>query len=400
MSNTILSVSQLNRYVKSIFEENDKLKSVYLRGELSNVTVHYTGHIYFSIKDEEQCMIKAVMFAGRAKYLKFTPKSGMKVIVRGGVTLYEKAGTYQINIEEMYPDGAGALNLAYEQLKDRLQQEGLFDRSHKKPLPDFPKRIGVITSPTGAAVQDICLILKRRYPIGEIIMSPVLVQGEKAAEELTAAVKRLNDLKCADVIIIGRGGGSIEDLWAFNDENLARAIYGSEIPVVSAVGHETDFTICDFVADVRASTPSAGAELVSSVTVEQMLSETEYLMNRISGTMQKRLQSEIQRYERAANARVLFDPMEMVNIRKMKWEILTQKLKGAYTETVSENQHQFSALTAKLDTLSPLKILSRGYAIARKDGEVIHSKMQADIHENIEVVLSDGSLQCTVTERN
>ena len=396
---SILSVSQLNRYVKSVIESDDKLNGVYLRGEISNLTLHGSGHIYFSLKDDEQCTIKAVMFAGKARYLKFRPTGGMKVVVRGNVTIYEKTGSYQIIAEEMLPDGEGALNLAYEQLKAELQKEGLFDNEHKKPLPTFPKKIGVITSPTGAAVQDIFRILKRRYPIGEIVFCPVLVQGENAAEELTNAVKRFSESKCADVIIIGRGGGSIEDLWAFNDENLARAIYECDIPVVSAVGHETDFTICDFVADVRASTPSAGAELVSPVTVDNMLMQTENIINKMSMTVQGRLQNEFQRYERVSNSRVLSSFEDIINFRKIKLDLLTAGLKIAYTEKVSVERAKFAELTVKLDTLSPLKILSRGYAVAKKDGEIISSKEQADINDNIEIVLSDGSLECKVTGR-
>ena len=396
---SILSVSQLNRYVKSVIESDDKLNGVYLRGEISNLTLHSSGHIYFSLKDDEQCTIKAVMFAGKARYLKFRPTGGMKVVVRGNVTIYEKTGSYQIIIEEMLPDGDGALNLAYEQLKAELAKEGLFDNEHKKPLPTFPKKIGVITSPTGAAVQDIFRILKRRYPIGEIIFCPVPVQGENAAEDLTNAVRRFNGTKCADVIIIGRGGGSIEDLWSFNDENLARAIYECDIPIVSAVGHETDFTICDFVADVRASTPSAGAELVSPVTIDSMLMQTENIMNKMTMTVKRRLNNEFQRYERVSNSRVFSHPEDITDIRKIKFEMLSSRLKSAYTEKVSDERTKFAELTAKLDTLSPLKILSRGYAVAKKDGEIINSKTQADINDNIEIVLSDGSLECTVTGR-
>ena len=396
---SILSVSQLNRYVKSVIESDDKLSDVYLRGEISNLTLHSSGHIYFSLKDNEQCMIKAVMFAGKARFLRFRPVSGMKVVIRGNVTLYEKAGTYQIIAEEMVPDGAGALNMAYEQLKAKLEKEGLFDSEHKKPLPTFPKRIGVITSPTGAAVQDIFRILKRRYPIGEIIFCPVLVQGENAAEDLTKAVRGFNKSKCADVIIIGRGGGSIEDLWAFNDESLARAIYECEIPIISAVGHETDFTICDFAADVRASTPSAGAELVSPVTVDNMLIQTENIINKMTVTVKKRLDNEFQRYERISNVKVLSNPEDIINNRAMKLDILKTKLKSAYTEKVSDEKAKFAEFTAKLDTLSPLKILSRGYAVAKKDGEILKSKEQADINDNIEIVFSDGSIECTVTGR-
>ena len=394
---TVLTVSQLNKYVKSILESDGKLKYIYLKGEISNLTIHYTGHIYFSLKDENQCTIKAVMFANKANFLKFTPQSGMKVILRGSVTLYEKTGSYQINAEEMYPDGAGALNLAYEQLKNKLQNEGLFDMSHKKPLPKFPQKIGVITSPTGAAVQDIMLILKRRYPIGKIILCPVLVQGENSAQDLTNAVKKFNRLKCADVIIIGRGGGSIEDLWAFNDENLARAIYECEIPIVSAVGHETDFTICDFVADVRASTPSAAAELVSAVTTDNMLFETGNFLNKMSAEMQKRIQFEFQRYEKTANARVLKNPDDIIKNRQIKLDVLNEKINGIYLKKLSAEKEKFAELTAKLDALSPLKILARGYSVTKKDGHIINSISQVNLNDNIEVVLSDGNIKCTVT---
>ena len=394
---TVLTVSQLNKYVKSLLESDGKLKYIYLKGEISNLTIHYTGHIYFSLKDENQCTIKAVMFANKANYLKFTPKSGMKVILRGSVTLYEKTGSYQINADEMYPDGAGALNLAYEQLKAKLQNEGLFDISHKKPLPKFPEKIGVITSPTGAAVQDIFRILGRRYPIGEIIMCPVLVQGENAAVDLTNAVKKFNALKCADVIIIGRGGGSIEDLWAFNDETLARAIYECEIPIVSAVGHETDFTICDFVADVRASTPSAAAELVSAVRTETMISDMEIFINQMYSAMQRRIHSEYQRYEKSANARALKNPDEIIKNRKIYFDMLETKLKNAYSKRLEQEKSKFTQLSAKLDTLSPLKILARGYSVAKKDGHIINSVLQVNPNDKIEVVLSDGSMECTVT---
>ena len=394
---TVLTVSQLNKYVKSLLESDGKLKYIYLKGEISNLTIHYTGHIYFSLKDENQCTIKAVMLANKANYLKFTPKSGMKVILRGSVTLYEKTGSYQINADEMYPDGAGALNLAYEQLKAKLQNEGLFDISHKKPLPKFSEKIGVITSPTGAAVQDIFRILGRRYPIGEIIMCPVLVQGENAAVDLTNAVKKFNALKCADVIIIGRGGGSIEDLWAFNDETLARAIYECEIPIVSAVGHETDFTICDFVADVRASTPSAAAELVSAVRTETMISDMEIFINQMYSAMQRRIHSEYQRYEKSANARALKNPDEIIKNRKIYFDMLETKLKNAYSKRLEQEKSKFTQLSAKLDTLSPLKILARGYSVAKKDGHIINSVLQVNPNDKIEVVLSDGSMECTVT---
>ena len=257
----ILSVSQINFYIKSLVENDPRLSLVFLTGEISNMTTNYrSGHIYLSIKDEKS-VIRAVMFAGNARLLKFKPMDGMKVICRGRIAVYEPSGQYQLYIEDMQPDGIGELSLAFEQLKARLAENGLFEQSHKKPLPRFPKTVGVITSPTGAAVQDIRNNLFRRFPCINVVMCPVLVQGEFASGQLVNAIKQLDENQLCDLIIIGRGGGSIEDLWAFNSEELAYAIYNCETPVISAVGHETDFTICDFVADVGASTPSAGAEL-------------------------------------------------------------------------------------------------------------------------------------------
>ena len=256
MDNNVLTVSGLNMYVRMLLESDKNLKGLWLQGEISNLTLHRgSGHIYMTLKDEKAA-IKAVMFANSARTLKFRPEEGMKVLVCGRVSLYDASGSYQLYVDSMQPYGDGALSLAFEQLKRKLRQEGLFDEQHKKPLPAFPMRIGVITSPTGAALQDILRILKRRYPIAEVVLCPVLVQGENAAAQLTRAVRYFSRNKLADVIIIGRGGGSAEDLWAFNDEKLARAVYECEVPIVSAVGHETDFTICDFVSDVRASTPS------------------------------------------------------------------------------------------------------------------------------------------------
>ncbi len=395
MALSILTVSQLNFYVRSLLDFNDKLHSVYLKGEISNLTDHQrSGHIYLTIKDEKSA-IKAVMFAGNAKYLKFQPQNGMMVLVRGRVSLYEAAGTYQMYIEDMQPDGVGALNLAFEQLKKKLAAEGLFDEEHKKPLPPYPEKIGVITSPTGAAVQDICRILKRRYPIGEIIMCPVLVQGDGAAEQLTEAVRKLNRLQCVDVIIIGRGGGSAEDLWAFNDEGLARAIYESKIPVVSAVGHETDFTICDFAADVRASTPSAGAELVSP-EINALRADTVYYRQRITQLMDDRLCNEKKHLDALVKAKVLASPMEYVNTKRMFLDTLSQSMKLSYSVRLAEEQKRFARINAKLDTLSPLKVLSRGYSITASQGKIIYSIQSVHMGDNVDVQLSDGTLNCLV----
>lgn len=398
MNNPVLSVSQLNFYIKSLFDSNENLHSIYLRGEISNFTDHYrSGHIYLSLKDEKSS-IKAVMFAGNASRLKFRLEDGMKVLVRGRVSVYEVTGQYQLYIDDMQPDGIGAMNLAFEQLKNKLASEGLFDASHKKTLPQFPKSIGVITSPTGAAVQDICRILKRRYPFGKIIMCPVLVQGENAAIQLTQAVNKFNRLKCADVIIIGRGGGSTEDLQAFNDETLARAIYASDIPIVSAVGHETDFTICDFVADVRASTPSAGAELVSP-EITSMQSEILYCKNSLVKSLFSKLDYEKERLQRLSRSRVLNYPMEFVNNKRIKADMLVSQMKSAYTSLLSEKQRCFAAVNAKMDALSPLKILSRGYSITQKNNVIVKSVNSVSNDDIVTVRLSDGQLKCVVTER-
>lgn len=387
----ILTVSQINYYVKALMESDSHLQCVYIRGEISNLTDHYrSGHIYLTLKDD-RCSIKAVMFAGNARGLKFRPQDGMTVLVRGRVSLYDVSGSYQFYIEDMQPDGIGALNLAFEQLKQKLLQEGLFDEAHKKPLPLFPKRIGVITSDTGAALQDICRILKRRYPSGKIVLCPVSVQGESAAAELTEGVRKFNMLKCADVIIIGRGGGSIEDLWAFNDESLARAIYASKIPVVSAVGHETDYTICDFVADVRASTPSAGAELVSPEQNAMKLSLIDYsrrllyLIQEIAGRERKRLDD-------LSGGAVLKSPIAFLNYRRAALDSLSDRMTHVFSDDLSDNKQRFIRLSAKLDALSPFKVLKRGYAVAMKDCSVISSVEKVEAGDEIRIILSDGSV--------
>ncbi len=393
MDNNILTVSGLNLYVKTLLSSDRNLRSVYLRGEISNLTDHYrSGHIYLTLKDDRSA-IKAVMFAGNAKYLKFKPKDGMMVIVRGSVSLYDVTGTYQFYIEDMQPDGVGALSLAFEQLKEKLRSEGLFDEAHKKPLPPFPKRIGVITSPTGAAVQDILRILKRRYPVGEIIMCPVAVQGENAVPQLIEAVRRFDRLGCADVIIIGRGGGSIEDLWAFNDEGLARAIFDCGTPVVSAVGHETDFTICDFVSDVRASTPSAGAELVSP-EIDSIISTVSYCRRRIGDEMISRLKYEKERLERLSKAKVLKSPMEIVEHRRQRLDMLSSGLKNSYSAVLSGKQQSFAYLNSKLDALSPLKVLSRGYSITMKNNKPVLSVKNVEENDQLQIRLSDGDILC------
>lgn len=393
----VLTVSQLNFYIKSLMDNDSNLKTVYLKGEISNYTDHYrTGHLYMSLKDEKAA-VKAVMFAGNASRLKFRPEDGMRVLVRGYVSVYSVTGQYQFYIEDMQPDGIGALSMAYEQLKRKLENEGLFDEHHKKPIPEYPMRIGVITSPTGAAVQDICRILSRRYPIGEIIMCPVQVQGENAAPQLTEAIKRFDRLKCADVIIIGRGGGSIEDLWAFNDEKLARAIYSCSIPVVSGVGHETDFTICDFVADVRASTPSAAAELVSPEEGE-LLGNLLFYRQRLEDEISSVLNDARNRLDRIASSKILRDKTEFIRTKQMDLDMLSSRLDNAYKSMVMKKKNEFIGLSSRLDTLSPLKVLSRGYAAVAKENKIISSANDLYMGDHISVRFKDGTAECTVNE--
>ena len=390
----VITVGQLNRYVKSLLEGNPHLADVYISGEISNFTNHYkSGHLYLSLKDD-QALVKAVMFRGAASRLKFTPENGMKVIVRARVSLYEKDGANQIYIEEMQPDGVGALQLAYEQLKARLAAEGLFDESRKRPLPRYPSRIGVITSPTGAAVRDILNILGRRYPLAEVVMVPVLVQGDGAPPQLCRALQLLNERQAADVIIIGRGGGSIEELWAFNDERVARAVAGSRIPVISAVGHETDFTICDFAADLRAPTPSAAAELAVPDQNELQV-RLLHLRQRAAAAAEHRLREDTQRLLHLRQKRCLASPLYAVEEQGMRLDYLTRRFSGAAQMRLGEGQRRLAASAAKLDALSPLKVLSRGYAIAYKGEAAVTSVKEIAAGDRLRLQLCDGECRCT-----
>lgn len=394
---TVITVSQLNRYVKSLLEGDPNLTSVYVSGEISNFTNHYkSGHLYMSLKDEG-AVVKAVMFRGSASKLRFEPQNGMKVIARARVSLYDKDGAYQIYIEEMQPDGVGALQVAFEQLKAKLAAEGLFDQGRKRPLPRYPGRIGVITSPTGAAVRDILNVLGRRFPLAQVVFVPVLVQGDGAPPQLVDALQRLNEAEAADVIIIGRGGGSIEELWAFNDERVARAVAASAIPVISAVGHETDFTICDFAADLRAPTPSAAAEL--AVPDQQQL--LEYLTQRqwtLRRDMEHTLERETKRLTALKERRCLSTPLFLVEEQGMRLDYLTRALAAAGTVAVGGADKRLAALTAKLDALSPLKVLSRGYAMALREDHPLTSVEQVAAGDTLTMRLADGRVDCTVTD--
>lgn len=391
----VLSVSQINFYIKSIIENDGSLQFVLVTGEISNLTVHQrSGHIYLSLKDSNS-VISAVMFAGNARRLKFRLENGMKVICRGRISVYEPSGRYQLYIEDMQPDGVGALTLAFEQLKKSLAQKGLFDNAHKKPLPKFPKTIGVITSPTGAAVQDITNIIRRRFPSADIVLAPVLVQGESAPEQLVRAVNKFSASKIADVVIIGRGGGSAEDLWAFNDEQLAYAVYNCETPIISGVGHETDFTVCDFVADVRASTPSAAAELAVPDRQELMsyyFKQKQYIsamLDRKIKTAQLRLENQ-QRRMSASSPKLKAEQLEKQLSAK------SEKMTRFMNIYISNKENKLIAAKGKLDGLNPLNVLNRGYAIAEKDEKIITSSKQLKDGDDFTVILSDGKINAKV----
>uniref|UniRef100_UPI003FEFC867 exodeoxyribonuclease VII large subunit n=1 Tax=Candidatus Fimenecus sp. TaxID=3022888 RepID=UPI003FEFC867 len=399
MQNTlVLSVSQLNRYIKMNFDADENLANIFISGEISNFTNHYrTGHLYFTLKDDSAA-VRAVMFNSSAKRLKFMPEDGMKVIARGRVSVYEASGQYQLYVDDMQPDGVGALNLAYEQLKEKLQKEGLFSEHHKKPLPPYPEKVGVITSPTGAAVRDIINVLGRRFPYAEIVFCPVLVQGEGAHLQLTDAVNLFNSERAADVIIIGRGGGSIEDLWEFNDEGLARAVYNSEIPVISAVGHETDFTICDFVADMRAPTPSAAAELAVPDA-----NELQYALSALKNRMFLNVSSGIadrrSRLEYLTSKGTLKSPDEMLSNRSQRLDTAFSKMLSSYENRIGGKKVEFISAATALSKLDPMSVLMRGFAfVSDKNGKNVYSSQALAKGDKINVRFHDGSAVCEVKE--
>lgn len=399
MQNTlVLSVSQLNRYIKMNFDADENLVNIFISGEISNFTNHYrTGHLYFTLKDDSAA-VRAVMFNSSAKRLKFMPEDGMKVIARGRVSVYEASGQYQLYVDDMQPDGVGALNLAYEQLKEKLQKEGLFSELHKKPLPPYPEKVGVITSPTGAAVRDIINVLGRRFPYAEIVFCPVLVQGDGAHLQLTDAVNLFNSERAADVIIIGRGGGSIEDLWEFNDEGLARAVYNSEIPVISAVGHETDFTICDFVADMRAPTPSAAAELAVPDA-----NELQYALSALKNRMFLNVSSGIadrrSRLEYLTSKGALKSPDEMLSNRSQRLDTAFSKMLSSYENLIGGKKVEFISAATALSKLDPMSVLMRGFAfVSDKSGKNVYSSQALAKGDKINVRFHDGSAVCEVKE--
>ena len=394
MEPKIATVSQINSYLKRMLDSNEILNNIWIKGEISNFKPHYSGHIYITLKDEG-AVLKAVMFKSSASSLAFLPSDGMRVLARGRISVYEAGGAYQLYIEEMIPDGVGTLYLAYEQLKAKLKAEGLFDEEYKKPIPEFPKRVGVVTAATGAAVRDIINVITRRFPLAEIILFPTLVQGDGAASEIAAAINYFNQTDSVDTLIVGRGGGSIEDLWAFNEEIVARAIFNSHIPVISAVGHETDFTIADFVADLRAPTPSAAAE----IAVPSMPEIYAY----ISGLSSRLLQAETNfiEYRRLMlkNLKVK-TPKDVLNEKNMRLASLIKDLEKSFSLKLMESKKAFAEYCAKLETLSPLSVMARGYAIAQKeDGSVVRTVRQLKNDEEFDLRLSDGVKRCKVVGR-
>ncbi len=394
----VYSVTQINEYIRGRMDGDEFLSNVAIRGEISNYKLYPSGHHYFTLKDDSGAL-KCVMFKGNAMRLRFRPENGMQVIAMGRITVYPRDGAYQLYCTAMAMDGIGDLYAAFEQLKSKLASEGLFAPEHKKPLPKYPGVIGIVTSSAGAAVHDMLRILRKRYPLSRVRIFPVRVQGVEAPPEIVGAIDYANRFSLADLLIVGRGGGSIEDLWAFNDERVARAIYASEIPVISAVGHEPDVTIADFVADLRAATPSNGAEL--AVPDREALLQTLDAMSAAMVTAVRRQEKSAQQHLQVlSNSQVLRSPTGYLQQKRQNVQMLEQKLLGAQRHSLEQKKRQYVALTAKLDAMSPLKVLTRGYAMVQtEDGELLKSVGQVRAEDKITVSLADGKLEASVIER-
>ena len=393
----ILTVTQLNTLIKELLESEPLLSNICVRGELSNYKIYPSGHHYFTLKDRDSSL-RCVMFKSSAQRLRFRPENGMSVTVSGRVSVYPRDGAYQFYCSGIMPEGTGDLQVAFEQLKARLEGEGLFDTSHKKPLPEFPTRIAIITSSAGAAVHDMIRILGARWPLAKVLLLPVRVQGVEAPPEIVGAIRYANEFQVADLIITGRGGGSIEDLWAFNDERVARAIYLSEIPVISAVGHEPDVTISDYVADRRASTPSNAAEIAvpDSRETRELLASYEI---RSSQAMRKQLNALRERWKHLKSARVLSAPTAQFDNRRMELDRMRDRLLAAEERNLSQRKERFVKLTAALDAMSPLRVLARGYAIAADgDDRSVRSVEELSVGQTLRVHFFDGSAECTVED--
>lgn len=390
-----LSVSELNARIKGLIESDPVLGSVYVRGELSNYKVYPSGHHYFTLKDAESSL-RCVMFRSAASKLRFRPESGMRVTAWGRVAVYPRDGAYQLYCEGLMPEGAGDLQVAYEQLKAKLADEGIFDPAHKKPIPRYPERIAVITSSAGAAVHDIIRVLRKRWPVAKVVLLPVRVQGVEAPPEIAGALRYANKYRVADVIITGRGGGSIEDLWAFNDERVARAIYASELPVISAVGHEPDVTIADFVADLRAATPSNAAELVAP-DMSELRDALRSAAARLDQAVDRGLSQRRAALTELSSRRVMQSPTGFIDQRRLELDSIRLRLDAAATGRLGRERQEFARLAAKLDALSPLKVLGRGYSIALDaEGRAVREAAQLKAGDKLDLRLSRGGAKCLV----
>lgn len=392
----VMSVCQLNDFIKKVFENTSLLRAVSVSGEISNFVRHRSGHLYFSLKDSEG-QIKAVMFASSAQNLRFEPENGMKVTVRGSVSVYVRDGTYQLYVKSIQPDGIGALYLAYERLKAKLAEEGLFDEFRKKDIPRFPRAIGVVTSPTGAAIRDILNILGRRYPVARVYIYPALVQGEGAEASLIKGIDYFDSSSLVDTIIIGRGGGSIEDLWAFNSETLARRIASAKIPVISAVGHETDFTICDFVADLRAPTPSAAAELCS-VDINELLIGLDNMSDRCDRAVLNKVQRLLERLDNIKSNTIFINPAQLFADKHEKIKELSSRASESIKTRIKDKRSGFSIAVAKLEGLSPLSALARGYIVAECDGKTLTSSATLKSGDEITLRFTDGKRTAKIVD--
>ena len=398
MQQQVMTITALNEYIRGKMDTDALLNAVAVKGEISNYKLYPSGHHYFTLKDENSAL-KCVMFKGNALRLRFRPENGMKIIAMGKVSVFPRDGAYQLYCTAMALDGIGDLYAAFEQLKKKLQAQGLFDPAHKKPIPKFPGTIGIITSSAGAAVHDMLRILNKRYPLAKVRLLPVRVQGVEAPGEIAAAIRYANYHRLADLLIVGRGGGSIEDLWAFNEEVVAHAIYDSEIPVISAVGHEPDVTISDFVADLRAATPSNAAEL--AVPDRDALSQTlDSISNAMANTLSRQIRGYRQHLDVLSQSPALKSPTGYLEQKQRQLELMKNRLIAAENQIIARNTQRYIALTAKLDAMSPLKVLTRGYSMAQNDrGEVVRSVSQVELGERIGISFSDGKVYATVMEK-
>ena len=392
-----ITVQELNKYIKNKIDNDEYLNNVYVKGEISNFKLHYSGHMYFTLKDESS-LIKCVMFKSYTPHLQFIPKDGMKVVILGTVSVFERDGQYQVYCKAMKQEGIGNLYEEYQKLKAKLEKEGLFDNSHKKNIPMFPKTIGVLTSSTGAVIRDIINVSTRRNPNVHIRLLPVPVQGQGAAEKIAEGIRKMNEEKLADVLIIGRGGGSLEDLWPFNEEIVARAIYDSDLPIISAVGHETDFTIADFVADLRAPTPSAAAELAVP-NIEDVEYTIKTYQNRYRVALKRRVELMKLRYEKCMTRRVFKEPLQKINERAITLDILVKSIQNSIQNKLHKSKTSAVEIITKLDALSPLKTLARGYNIAEKNGKIITKKQDVNLGDEITLRFIDGNVVTKVIDK-